>query len=345
VRDEFNKVIECGTGALGIAIYVSEAGEELEVAFTCKSRICSSCGRKATLDWVRRMNLELPDCPYFDIMLTIRGVMWPLFKSNRDLLNALPTIAAGILQDWARKKYQADIIVIAVLHTFGGDFEFKPHLHLLVSRTGLHSTRTRLVTGIDFPLNMVESEWTHRVVDYLRDVNAGGLLQSKRTRVETAEKLDYEFGLWWKCGIRKTSNPHRYISYIARYLRRPPIANRNVVSIQNQKVVYIGKDTRTQTRKRMEVSTQEFIDRLIAQLKKRYTNSVHYFGLLSPRSKASAYIIFMALLGQRRVKRIKPMRWRSRLIVEFGRDPLADSDGNVMKWSRNVIPKMRQTHS
>ena len=338
VRTEFEKVIACGTGALGAAIYLSDGGQELEVPFTCKSKICSSCGHKSTLDWVRKMTIELPDVPYSSVLLTMPPALWDLLKSNPELLDSLTAIGSGALQDWAARQYQADVTVIAVLHTFGGDFRFKPHLHILVSRTGLHMSQTHLVQGIRFPIDMIRTNWRRGLINHLRDLHADGLLRSKLSKAGISKELDYQFDQWWKVGVRNVRSNHSYISYLARYLRRPPIANRNILSIENATMVYMGKNTKSGQQERIEMSARDFISRLTAQVANRYANAVHYFGLVAPRAKARDYIIYMALLGQRRAKPVQTMTWRGRLIREFNRDPLIAKDGSVMRWNRNVIP-------
>jgi len=68
------------------------------------------------------------------------GVFWPIFRQNRHLLDALPTIGAGVLQDWAEKKFCARAGVLVVPQTFGAHLNFNTHLHILVSTVGLHKT-------------------------------------------------------------------------------------------------------------------------------------------------------------------------------------------------------------
>ena len=46
VTEEFRKVVECRTLALGAEVYSSESGEEKVVPHTCKSRMCPSCGQR-----------------------------------------------------------------------------------------------------------------------------------------------------------------------------------------------------------------------------------------------------------------------------------------------------------
>jgi hypothetical protein len=52
VRQNFEKVINCRTPALGAEVYASETEEKL-VYHTCKSRACPSCGHRATELWQR----------------------------------------------------------------------------------------------------------------------------------------------------------------------------------------------------------------------------------------------------------------------------------------------------
>lgn len=45
IRENFQKVLDCRTFALGAEVYASDNGERRSFPHTCKSRACSSCGR------------------------------------------------------------------------------------------------------------------------------------------------------------------------------------------------------------------------------------------------------------------------------------------------------------
>jgi hypothetical protein len=77
VRDAFTKVLLCGTAALGAKVYASEV-EDRVVFHTCKGRVCSSCGARATSRWQRERWAALPDVPYKDIAFTMPDVLVPL---------------------------------------------------------------------------------------------------------------------------------------------------------------------------------------------------------------------------------------------------------------------------
>jgi Transposase zinc-binding domain len=55
VRDNFLRMLNCRTAALGAEVYASPTGEETLFYHTCKSRACPSCGYRATLLWQEMM--------------------------------------------------------------------------------------------------------------------------------------------------------------------------------------------------------------------------------------------------------------------------------------------------
>jgi hypothetical protein len=54
-------------------------------------------------------------------------------------------------------------IEIAIVHTLGAKFNFISHVHLLVSNTGLHDSRERLVSNIHFPIDVIQKRWPPRL--------------------------------------------------------------------------------------------------------------------------------------------------------------------------------------
>jgi Transposase zinc-binding domain len=86
VRENFDKIINCRTPALGAEVFASETDVKF-VYHTCKSRSCPSCGQRSTLLWQREQWNALPDIPYTGIGLTTPDVLWPIFRENRQLLH------------------------------------------------------------------------------------------------------------------------------------------------------------------------------------------------------------------------------------------------------------------
>ena len=96
-RWAFGRAMLCRTDLLGAEVYAFEHEEKI-IPHTCKSRSCSSCGHRASLQWRRERRAALPAVAYKGITFTMPDVLWPFFRDNPALLKALPALAATVIQ-------------------------------------------------------------------------------------------------------------------------------------------------------------------------------------------------------------------------------------------------------
>ncbi len=75
-----------------------------KIAHTCKSKACSSCGKKATELWLNKQNAILPNTTWQHITFTMPSELWDFFWLNRHLLNLIGKIAADCIKTIADKK-------------------------------------------------------------------------------------------------------------------------------------------------------------------------------------------------------------------------------------------------
>ena len=343
VRENFQKVIDCRTSALGAEIYASDNGERKSFPHTCKSRACSSCGQRATLTWQREVASMLPDIPSAGVCLTMHADFWPILQQNRHLLNDLPAIGAGVLQDWAEEKYGARVIILVVRHTFGAHLNFNSHLHILVSTVGLHKANNRLVEEIRFPRDAIMRRWRYALLDYLKLALESGQLSARLSRPELTKLFGEHRDRWWSAKVDYFNSKGAFLRYISRYLRRPPLAEYRLFSSgNNHEVCFLTKDKKLGRTTTTTRTPREFITRLTEQVPDRYRHGVRYFGLLAPQSIRKSYEVFLALLGQRKPPPPKRIRWATSIQETFGQDPLLDSDGQRMHWAGRIAPAKRE---
>jgi len=114
------------------------------VTFTCKSKACSSCGKKATEIWIDKQNHILPNTSWQHITFTMPCELWSFFWLNRKLLNKIPSIAANCLLTLSKKKGILPAI-FAAIHTFGRDLKKNVHMHISTTAGGLSDDLTIVV--------------------------------------------------------------------------------------------------------------------------------------------------------------------------------------------------------
>jgi hypothetical protein len=77
---------------------------------------------------------DLLDVPYHHVVLSVPAHLRGVFAYNRPQLFRA---ASAALSQWARDVHGMRLGIVQVLHTFGSDLKWHPHLHLVVSEGGL----------------------------------------------------------------------------------------------------------------------------------------------------------------------------------------------------------------
>ncbi len=139
IVDNVIAMLSCALSVRGYAFYTcsnSACTHTKKVPFSCKSRFCPSCGKKATDQWIATRQAVLPHTRWQHITFTMPGALWLLFKENYVLSGQLSALAAKPVQVAGRQKGVLPGIFTA-LHTFGRDLKYNVHVHLSVTRGGL----------------------------------------------------------------------------------------------------------------------------------------------------------------------------------------------------------------
>lgn len=340
VRENFQKMINCRTLALGAEVYASETEEKL-VYHTCKSRACPSCGHRATELWQREQWTALPDVPYAGVVLTMPDILWPLFKQNRHLLYDMAALGAAVIQQWVKARYGVRVLIMVVQHTFGRRLNFNPHLHILVSAGGLRESEGRWIALLCFDKRALMHMWRYAVITYLREALQANVLTSDLGAEELKAVLQTQYERWWNIDIDHFKSKWQFLRYAGRYIRRPPIAQHRFVKITDREVQFWRKDLKQKRRVLTEYLIEEFVTTLAEHVPDRYRHAIRYFGLLAPVSKGRTSAALFALLGQEKRRRPQRLSWANSLRKHFGVDPLVDSGGQSMHWVGRLNPVAR----
>jgi hypothetical protein len=338
VRQAFGKALQCRTADLGAEVYATEK-QELILYHTCKSRSCSSCGYRATVQWLRERWAALPNESYKGITFTMPDVLWPLFRDNPRLAKTLADLAAVVIQAQVSAKYGLRVGVIAILHTFNGKLEFNSHVHTMVTGGGLHGPSSTWVCRVSYNRDRLTESWRKSVIKLVRAALRTGQIQTKMTVDQVEAMLTQQEKRWWSIKIQSFKSKEHFLRNAGRYVRRPPIAQRRITFIGKRNVRFWFKDKRQQRRIYIECSLEDFVDRWSQHIPEHYQHAVRSFGLFAPRTLRQTSAAIFVLLRQERRPRPKPRPWADSLKRDFGHDPLLDDTGRRMKWMRRLAPK------
>ena len=95
IISNINKMLTCGSTVIGYNEYkCPNCSFSKKIAFTCKCRSCSSCGKKSIEMWLQKLMNVMPNTYWQHIALTMPSELWDFFWLNRHLLNKAMKLAA-----------------------------------------------------------------------------------------------------------------------------------------------------------------------------------------------------------------------------------------------------------
>lgn len=178
------------------------------------------------------------------------------------------------------------------------------------------------------PRDAVVKKWRHTLLDYLTMALEAGQLSSELSPPELM-KLLHDRNRLWIAQVDYHKSKDAFLRYIARYLRRPPLAEYRLLPSEDQEVRFLTKDKKLGRTVTTVYSVREFIARLADQVPDRYRHGVRYFGLLAPQSIGKSYEVFLALLGQKRQPRQDASAGQSRVRRLLGKTRCWIATGTV----------------
>lgn len=312
------KILSCGLFVRGYKTYCctnSECSHVKYVNFSCHARFCPTCGKKATDIWVNEQREILPACDWQHITFTMPDILWPLFKQSRDLLNELAKTAANTIMGLAKKKGVKPAVFTA-MHTFGRDLKWHVHIHLSVTMGGLTLNNDQPQwKKIRFAKKAVMPMWRYAVIKMMRLAKKKGLIDV------THACLEVQYHKNWIVHFAKpTNNPWHTITYLGRYVKKPPISQARLKHY-NGNVIFNYLNHKTGQYQTKKLSTHEFIDKLIQHIPDKGFRMIRYYGILANRVRGKLLPIVYELLDQT-IKKPLFLGWATLKKHSFGIDPL-----------------------
>lgn len=134
-------IMNCKTGAYGANVDVCEDCGCIQIHYnSCRNRCCPMCQALPKEKWMDLRREDVLEAPYFYVVFTVPAELNPIIYSNQKLLyDALYHAASGALDELcADPKYLgAKIGYLCLLHTWGSEMNFHPHIHAIVPGGGL----------------------------------------------------------------------------------------------------------------------------------------------------------------------------------------------------------------
>lgn len=276
-------IILCRTAALGAHADICDHCGYQKISYnSCRNRHCPKCQSFAKEQWLGRQREDLLDIHYFHVVFTVPAQLNPVFLHDRRAMYNLLFQAASetVLELCADKKHLgAKPGITAVLHTWGQNLQFHPHVHMIVTGGGLSP----------------DGKWKDSKKKFFLPVRVlSAKFRGKFLALFKQKSPDVDQNLLDICRCKKWvvyckppfGSAEKVIAYLGRYTHRVAISNNRILSLKDGKVTFLWRDyAHGNQMKPMTLDAMEFIRRFLLHILPSGFRKIRHYGLTSARSK------------------------------------------------------------
>lgn len=289
----FRHLAECHTGQIGmhrLHCTDDDCGHERYQYHNCNDRHCPNCGGARREQWIEDKAGELLPTAYYHVVFTVPHELNSLTMGNRKaMFDLLFEASSYTLLTLAKdpKWLGATPGIISVLHTWGQQLSFHPHVHCIVSGGGIQEgnwvREKRKSHAYLFPKAAMEKVFK---AYYLKRL--GMMLRKQVLKVSDLNALEetinaLQFKRWNVYAKRPFGGPMQVLEYLGRYTHKVAITTHRMLNIdeQAQTITFAYKDYHkrgtAEEKQEMTLSIAEFARRFEQHiLPMRYTKIRHY---------------------------------------------------------------------
>jgi Putative transposase/Transposase zinc-binding domain len=293
-------LMACRTAELGGHIEACPEGHVERIHYnSCKHRACPRCAFIQVQQWLTAKLALLLPCDYYHVIFTLPHDLNPLWRWNVRRMTALLFAAmrdtvSEFLHD--EKYLGATPGILAALHTWGQTLVLHPHLHCLITAGGVTPAGQWRAAqrSFLFPIRAVSVVFRGKFLAAIRrDLEAKRLQLPPDLSEPKVHTLLNKLGRKkWNVHIRERY-PHGrgVLTYVSRYLRGGPLAERRLLTADAKAVTFWYTDNQDPdaqgrgTRKPLTVTAAEFLTRLLTHVPPPGLQVVRSFGLFATSAR------------------------------------------------------------
>ena len=307
-------IMNCKTGAYGANVCVCEDCGAIQIHYnSCRNRCCPMCQAIPKEKWMDARREDVLDAPYFHLVFTLPDILNPVIYCNQELLyDALYQAASATIRELASdpRHLGAQVGYICILHTWGSEMNYHPHIHTIVLGGGLTSSNDWKDNGSDFflPIHAISKVFRGKYMEEFKRLQKEnkllfyGTAEKYRNHYTFKELVNTCYSIEWIPYCKKTFNgAQSVIDYLGKYTHRIAISNYRILRMTEDTVTFSVKDYRNEGQwKELTISGVEFIRRFLMHVPPGNYVRIRHYGLLCSRTKNRKLTLCRNLLGCRK---------------------------------------------
>jgi hypothetical protein len=282
----------CRTETMGGRVeHCNQCGNEQVIYNSCRNRHCPKCGSIDRERWLAEREADLLPVNYLHVVFTLPDKLNHLFLHHQvDCYNILFQVVNQVMTGFAvnPKFLDARIGYTAILHTWGQNLQYHPHLHLLVPAGGItRNNKWKSSKGEGsflFPVDKMSRVFRAKMVDALRRY-----VRTEQVKIEPG-LLGTLFDKEWVVYVKPPfAGPKQVLSYLGRYTHRVAISNDRILKVNDRQVTFSWRDYHQDYKKIITtMDGTDFLKRFTLHILPPGFTRIRHYGFLSSAAKTKA---------------------------------------------------------
>ena len=333
VQKVLHRIKICRTAALGYHVYRCSdrsCGFINYQYHSCRDRHCPACGAIKKQEWIDARTQELLPVKYYHVVFTLPHELNSLVLGHRKILfKVLFDASAQTLLSFAKdpKYLGATPGILSVLHTWGQQLSFHPHIHCIVSGGGITGDNgwkeaTKNQWRFLFPVKAMSTVYRAKFLQALKQMmDSGELIAPGTTDVKQLLNLLYQKE-WVVYAKAPFGGPQAVIEYLGRYTHKVAISNHRICSINdNDTITFEYKDYTDDKKKLMTIHATEFIRRFEQHILPPWFTKIRTYGYLANKNRRWRINEVLNKMKRPLHKGLVKIPFQLRLLHQFGIEP------------------------
>jgi hypothetical protein len=301
----------CRTSAMGGHIDECNKCGYKQISYnSCRNRHCPKYQTLVKERWISDRKKDLLRVQYFHVVFTIPNVINLIALNNQEVIYSIlfKSAAQSMTELSQDKKYLgAQIGFTSVLHTWGQNLMFHPHIHCIVPGGGLSGINKWVNSKKKFfiPVKVLSRIFRGKFLYFLKEAFKENKLKFRGEIKNLVFEQDFQslinklYGTEWITYCKKPfKGPEQVIEYLGRYTHRVAISNNRILKVEDGKVTFKWKDYKDGNKQKiMTLYAMEFIRRFLLHVLPNGFMRIRHYGILSNCNRATKLKLCKKLTG------------------------------------------------
>ncbi|HYQ59365.1 MAG TPA: transposase [Draconibacterium sp.] len=214
----------------------------------------------------------------------------------------------------------------AILHTWGQNLFFHPHIHCIIPAGGITKgnkwKETRSKGKYLFPVKALSKVFRGKFTDGLINLHNKGIIKMEIPFDPDRKYLHPLYNKKWVVYAKQPmAGPKQVVLYIGKYSHRVAISNHRIKHVDDQQVTFSWLNYRTSKIGLMKLTIEEFLWRFAQHILPFGFMKIRHFGIFSASLQNKVLEVLEQVFDTEPSKNIKTLDWRKMFEMLFGHEP------------------------